>query len=204
MHCTAYPSARQSLKPEIKKRPYITHRSTPTCILGCAPWQNFPQVHDHAIHTPEGELHHHVRLNAAFRSDLQWWAEFSQEWNGVSRMTQDPCISPQPIITSDASGNWGCGAFNLDLDWFQLQWPNSWSTLHITVKELAPIVIACAVWGRRWQGRSIHCVCDNAAVVSIITSGSSRDATVMHLMWCLFFFQAVFSLSLHSVHLPGK
>ena len=137
-----------------------------------------------------------VRLDLiAFRSNLQWWAEFSQEWNGISRMTQDPHISPQPIIISDASGNWGCGAFNLDLDWFQLQWPNSWSTLHITVKELAPIVIACAVWGKRWQGKSIHCVCDNAAVVSIVTSGSSRDATVMHLMWCLFFFQAVFSLS---------
>ena len=63
-----------------------------------------------------------MRLNAAFRSNLQWWAEFSQEWNGISRMTQDPHISPQPIIISDASGNWGCGAFNLDLDWFQLQY----------------------------------------------------------------------------------
>ena len=26
----------------------------------------------------------------------------------------------------------------------------------------------------------------------------------MHLMRCLFFFQAVFNLSLHAVHLPGK
>ena len=87
---------------------------------------------------------------------------------------------------------------------FQLLWPSSWTALHLTVKELAPIVMACAVWGKRWQGRSIRCICDNAAVVSIINSGSSRDATVMHLMRCLFFFQAVFSLSIHAVHLPGK
>ena len=156
------------------------------------------------LSTHPKELHHHVRLNAAFRSDLQWWAAFLQEWNGVSMMTQDPRISPQAIITSDASGNWGCGAFNSNLDWFQLQWPSSWHALHITVKELAPIVIACAIWGKRWQGKSIRCICDNAAVVSIINSGSSRDATVMHLMRCLFFFQAVFSLSIHAVHLPGK
>ena len=60
------------------------------------------------------ELHHHVRPNAAFRSDLQWWASFLEEWNGISMMTQDPHISPQSIITSDASGNWGCGAFSSD------------------------------------------------------------------------------------------
>ena len=119
-------------------------------------------------------------------------------------MTQDPRISPQAITTSDASDNWGCGTFNSELDWFQLQWPSSWSTLHIMVKELAPIMIACAVWGKWWQGKSIRCICDDAAVVSIINSGSSRDATVMHLTWCLFFFQAVFSLLIHVIHLPGK
>ena len=94
--------------------------------------------------------------------------------------------------------------FNSESDWFQLQWPDSWSSIHITVKELVPVVIACAVWGKKWQGKSIQCVCDNAAVVAIVNSGSSKDALVMHLMRCLFFFQAVFSLSLHAVHLPGK
>ena len=32
---------------------------------------------------------HHVRLTAAFRSDLQWWASFLPRWNGKS-------IIPQP------------------------------------------------------------------------------------------------------------
>lgn len=150
------------------------------------------------------ELHHHVRLNAAFRSDLQWWATFLEEWNGVSMMIQDRHMSPQAIVTSDASGNWGCGAFNSDSEWFQLQWPSSWKGVHITVKELVPIVVACAVWGKQWQGKSIRCNCDNAAVVAIVNSGRSKDALVMHIMRCLFFFQAVFSLSIHAVHLAGK
>ena len=73
-----------------------------------------------------------------------------------------------------------------------------------TAKELVPIIIAAAVWGRKWQGKAVLCRCDNAAVVAVINSGKSKDALVMHLMRCLFFFQAVFSLSLHAVHLPGK
>lgn len=156
------------------------------------------------LSTHPKELHHHVRLNAAFRSDLQWWASFLEEWNGVSMMSQDPRLPPQAVITSDASGNWGCGAFSSASDWFQLQWPSSWNTVHITIKELVPIVLACAIWGRQWQGKSVRCVCDNAAVVAIVNSGSSKDALVMHLMRCLFFFQAVFSLSIHAVHLAGK
>jgi hypothetical protein len=72
------------------------------------------------------------------------------------------------------------------------------------VKELVPIVVACAVWGKQWPGKSIRCNCDIAAVVAIVNSGRSKDALVMHIMRCLFFFQAVFSLSIYAVHLAGK
>ena len=49
---------------------------------------------------------------------------------------------------------WGCGAFNslVKAAWFQLQWPESWSSVHIKAKELVPIIIAVAVWGRQWRG----------------------------------------------------
>lgn len=152
------------------------------------------------------EMHHHLRLNADFRSDLQWWATFLVEWNGVSMMSRDPRVSQEAVITSDASGLWGCGAFNslLEAEWFQLLWPESRSSVHTTSKELVPITIAVAVWGRKLQGKAIQCKCDNAAVVLVINSGKSKDVLVIHLMRCLFFFQAVFSLSLHAVHLLGK
>ena len=28
--------------------------------------------------------HHHIRLNAAFQSDLIWWKIFAANWNGVA------------------------------------------------------------------------------------------------------------------------
>ena len=52
---------------------------------------------------------------------------------------------PAAQLISDASGGWGCGAFTSTEQWFQLQWPESWASVHITVKELAPIVVTCAL-----------------------------------------------------------
>ena len=79
-----------------------------------------------------------------------------------------------------------------------------WSSVHITVKELAPIVVACALWGNRWKGATVLCRCDNAAVVSIVNSGSSKDALAMHLMRSLFFIATVNGISLYAQHIPGK
>ena len=150
------------------------------------------------------ELHHHIRLNASFRSDLQWWAMFLSEWNGVCMMTQLSKARPNASIIADASGNWGCGAFCSSGKWFQIQWPDSWAPIHITVKELLPIVVACAVWGGSLKNLTIKVWCDNAAVVGIINSGRSRHSLIMHLMRCLFFFWAHHNIFLVAEHIAGK
>ena len=106
-------------------------------------------------------------------------------------------------ITSDASGSWGCGAFTSDGSWFQLKLPESWKDTHITVKELLPIVISIAVWGRTWQGRTVARWSNNAAVVMIVNSGRSKAEVVMHVMRCLSFFLARWDVSLTCSHIPG-
>ncbi len=60
--------------------------------------------------------------------------------------------------------------------------PESRSSIHITVKELLPIVIGIGLWGRKWHGQTVRCLCDNAAVIAIIKSGRCKDERVMHLM----------------------
>ena len=156
-----------------------------------------------SLSTVAKELHHRIRLNVGFRSDLQWWATFLQSWNGVSVTGPHPSQAWQATITSDASGNWGCGSFSSEGHWFQLQWPSSWATVHITVKELLPIIVSIALWDRSWHGSSVRCRCDNAAVVAIIRSGTCKDDLAMHLLRCLFFFVAAFDIKLWSVHIPG-
>lgn len=150
------------------------------------------------------KLHHYIRLNAGFRSDLEWWALFLSDWNGVGMMKDGTFTTPDVVVTSDASGSWGCGAFSSLGWWFQCTWPDCWGSVHITCKELLPIVVACAIWGRGWLGKKIECVTDNAAVVAIVNSGKSEDMLAMHLMRCLFFFTATWQITVHATHIPGK
>jgi len=79
-----------------------------------------------------------------------------------------------------------------------------WEEAHITAKELLPIVLACALWGKQWQGQTIKCLCDNAAVVAIIRSGWSKHDLSMHLMRSLSLFTAKYRVSLIAEHVPGE
>ncbi len=148
-------------------------------------------------------LHHRVRLNAGFRSDLKWWGCFLPMWNGHCPMVSVVKQVPQAVLTSDASGSWGCGAFTSSGKWFQLRLPESWDDVHITAKELLPIVLAAALWGHIWRGTTVCCKCDNAAVVAIVNSGRSKMDRAMHLMRCLSFFLARWNMSFVCEHLPG-
>ena len=141
-------------------------------------------------------LHHRVRLNAGFRSDLKWWECFLPVWNGTCPMSSVSKMDPQVKLTSDASGTWGCRAYTSTGFWFQLKFPDSWLELHITVKELLPIVLAVAVWGYLWTGKTVLCRCDKMAVVAIVNSGRSRMDRAMHLMRCLSFFMARWDVAL--------
>ena len=136
------------------------------------------------------QLRHSRRLNQGFFSDLQWWSVFLTGWNGVSMMGGVVRSSPSVTLTSDVLGSWGCGAYTSWGQWFMLQWPTSWATFHITVKELLPIVLAVAMWGKEWKSRPICCQCDNAAVVAVMKSGWSKNPLVMQLLRSLFFLAA--------------
>lgn len=107
------------------------------------------------------------------------------------------------ILTLDMSGNWGCGVYTSTGEWFMLQWPISWKGVHITVKELLPLVLGVALWGKRWFGDSVVCRCDNAAVVAILQPGWCKDDLAMHLLRCLFFWLATYQVKIVGKHIPG-
>ena len=49
------------------------------------------------------EMHHHLRLNVATRSDLHWWSYYLDHWNGVGLMSLLAKRPPDITVTSDAS-----------------------------------------------------------------------------------------------------
>ena len=69
---------------------------------------------------------------------------------------------------------------------------------------MAPIVLAAAVWGQHWPGKSVLFCCDNDAVVVILRKGSANDENLLHSLRCLAFLAAHYDFIFTAQHLPGK
>lgn len=144
--------------------------------------------------------HYRIRLNTAIRADLQWWSCFLHSWNGRSLF---PLPHPTHNVYSDASGSFGCGAFECRTGWFQLQWPPAWLSVSIAPMELAPIVMAAAIWGKSWAGCHIAFHSDNMAVVAVLNKRTAKDPLLIHLLRCLYFYSAFYGFHYSAMHVPG-
>ena len=141
-----------------------------------------------------------IRLNTSAKADLMWWECFLQEWNGTSFFPQ---LSPQVHVYSDAAGICGCGGFVQSLGWFQLFWPSNWNEVGITAKELAPVVIAAALWGNLWGGKLVCFHSDNLGVVGLLKKPTSKVPLQMHLIRCLLFYAAFYKFNFVAEYIPG-
>ena len=154
------------------------------------------------LSTVSKDLEGYVRLNREAKSDIEWWYQFCDQWNGVAMMRRVEGVQEAASITSDASGGWGCVAYS-GTEWFMLQWVGPIADCHITAKEMVPVVIAAVIWGNSWRGKTVRVWSDNAAVVSTINSGVSRNQDTMHLARCLAFITAKLELHLVASHISG-
>ncbi len=154
------------------------------------------------LSTSARRLDQWVRLNREARSDLEWWYRFISAWNGTAMMRAEVMDAYDVVLTSDASGSWVCGAY-AGHNWFMLPWSGKINATHITVKELAPIVIAALVWGRNWRGKTVLAQCDNSATVAIVNSGTSKNPQAMQLRRCLAYLVAMRDFAIKATHIPG-
>jgi len=112
-------------------------------------------------------------------------------------------FQPSVVLATSASGNWGCGAVGTP-HWFHLKWDGTWSNTNIAVKELVPVILAAATWGKYWAHQKVLVLSDNMAVVQIFRTRSCRDKQLMHLLRCLHFIEAKWDMVLWVQHIPGK
>lgn len=57
-----------------------------------------------------------------------------------------------------------------------------WNDKSIVTKEVLPILLAVAMWGLFWLGNRVLVHCDNMAVMNIMSSNTSKDKTIIHLL----------------------
>ena len=125
-----------------------------------------------------------IRLNAAFRVDLEWWHILESSWNGVSMMWRESLLTPWVEVWSDASGSWGCGAV-WDSEWLQIKWSDwpSFITATIGAKQLIPITVAAAIRGQAWEGSTVMCHYNNQGVVAAVQGGYCKDPAMAQIVF---------------------
>ena len=134
---------------------------------------------------------HHIHLNKEARAKIHWWHIFITLWNGVSFYDD---FGPRVQMTSETPQVSGDVVQSLTRNGFSCNGLPSCSSKHIAFKELLPIILAVSAWGRTHRGCHLHCLCDNAVVVSILSSRYSRQPDLMHLLHCLFFLEAYYDI----------
>ena len=85
-------------------------------------------------------------------------------------------------------------------------YPEGWKkeVVPCMIKELVPVVVACAMWGGA-IGQHILLHIDNMSVVDILHKGLTKEhsGVATHLLRCLSFFSAHYRFSISACHIPG-
>ena len=75
--------------------------------------------------------------------------------------------------------------------------------LHITIKELVPILVAAMMQGHKWHGCTVSMYCDNEAGVTILNSRYCKEPHLMHMLHILFLAEARYQFRWLAQHLLG-
>ena len=95
--------------------------------------------------------------------------------------------------------------------WFQSEFPPNLISedsekVSMALLELPvyPIVVACVLWGNKWNRKRILFHCDNMSTVQIINKGRSKVKVIMKLLRRLTWCAAKHNFTVHAQHVPGK
>ena len=65
------------------------------------------------------------------------------------------------------------------------------------------MIFSCGVWGCHLARKRVLFQCDNYSLVAAINKGSSKDLLVMHLLWCIWMFVALYDIDIFTEHITG-
>ena len=70
--------------------------------------------------------------------------------------------------------------------------------------EMLNILVAIRMWGQKWGGQSVLFHCDNQAVMTVLSTGRTKDLTLAAISRNLFMESAKFEVDLKLIRIHGK
>ena len=150
-------------------------------------------------------LHHHIKLNADFLDDIEWWLTYLPSWNGVSYLYDvDWTNRPDMELFTNAS-NKGFGCY------FQGQrcqgtFPKQAfkdQQMSINWHKLYAVTMALALCGPQLKGKHLLFHCNNVLVVHIMAKASTHSKTMMALVHTFTLLAMQHNVQVHIHHITG-
>ena len=66
------------------------------------------------------------------------------------------------------------------------------------------MLVALKVWHTQWAGLRVLIKCDNQSVVSVLTTGKTRDGVMAKYARNIFLWLSAFNINIKVVHIPRK
>ena len=148
---------------------------------------------------------HLIRLSKGAKDDLHMWQVFLHNFNGSTIIPDQFWLLNEDLqLFTDASSTIGFGGY-FQGQWFNGVWPlqTKVSTPSIAWLEFFPVVVALTLWGQQLKGKRILIRSDNAAVVSIVNTQSSKCPRIMNLVRFFVLKCLNNNVSFRARHIPG-
>ena len=154
--------------------------------------------------------HHHVRISAETRMDLETWKIFLEHPTVFCRpfMEFGRIFADDIDMYSDASRNFrlGCGAL-CNENWTYVQWDENFMRKcqpSIAYLELYGIAIAVLKWIKHFKNRRVYLFTDNKTARDIINSNSSKCKNCMVLMRLIILESLVWNVRVYAKYVKSK
>ena len=142
--------------------------------------------------------HRKILLNQQFFVDLNWFLTFLDTYNGT---TYYKVTEQDAQVRLDASLT-GLGGIYSSLV-YALPIPRGFHDYSIIHLEILNILVACKIWASHWENKKIQIFCDNLAVVEILTSGRTRDETLVTCARNIWLLSALYNIHFTFSHIAG-
>ena len=140
-----------------------------------------------------------IVISTDFRRDLNWFTNFVPKFNGTAFFVHNK-IHHEIELDACLQGlgaRWGNRVYALRL-------PDSLANMTIVHYEMFNILVAIGTWGTGWSGKTVLIHCDNEAVVTVLTTGRTKDLTLAAIARNIWLGTSEYDISLKTVHIRGK
>ena len=139
-----------------------------------------------------------VMLTPDFKRDLRWYTKFVPVYNGVSLYDHRPInvtLELEACLTS-LGGRSGNFFYHLPI----AKGYRNWSIVYL---EMVNILLAVRLFNHQWASKKVLIHCDNAAVMSVLKSGKTRDPYLGACARNVWYVAATSDIDLQYTHIRG-